>query len=66
MPVLDAVGKDWFGKDRVEAPLEGDGAALEERAPGSFGLGVAIEKFKPEVEIGLDLEVIFTQSYEIG
>ena len=44
----------------MEATLKSNGATLEERAPRSFGLGVAIEKFKPEVEIGLDLEVILT------
>ena len=50
----------------MKAPLKSDGAALKERAPGSFGLGVAIEKFEPEVKIGLDLEVILTQSDKIG
>ena len=65
MPVLDAVGEDWLGKDRVEAPLKSNGATLDERAPRSFGLGVAVEEFEPKVEIWLDLEVVLTQSYEI-
>ena len=60
------VGKNWLRKYRVETPLEGNGATLKERAPRSFGLRVTVEELKPEIEIGLDLEVILTQSYEIG
>ena len=66
MPVLDTVGKDRFGKDGVEATLKSDSAALKKRAPRGFGLGVAVEEFKPEIEVWLDLEVVLTQSDEIG
>ena len=50
----------------METPLKSDGATLEERAPRSLGLRVTVEEFKPEIEIGLNLEVILTQSYKIG
>ena len=38
----------------------------EEEDPRGLGLGVAIEKFKPEIEVWLDLEVVLTKSDEIG
>ena len=46
--------------------MKSDGATLQKGAAGCFGLRVAIKEFKPDVKIWLDLEVILTQSDEIG
>ena len=49
LPILDAIRKDRFGKDRVQATLKSYSAALQKRTPRGLRLGVAIEELEPEI-----------------
>ena len=49
MPVLDAIGENWFGKDGVQATLKSYSAALQEGTPRGLRLGVAVEELEPEI-----------------
>ena len=60
LPVLDTTRKNWLGKKRALTALQSDGSTFEEWAAGVLGLGIAIEKLQPEVQIRLDLKIIFS------
>ena len=60
LPVLDMTRQNWLGKERALAALQSKGSTFEKWATRVLGLGIAVEKLQPEVQIRFDLKIIFT------
>ena len=59
LPVLDMTRQDGFRKERDLAALQSNTPTFEKWASSVLRLGVAVKEFKEEVQIRLDLKIIF-------